>query len=84
MWETTADYHRVRNNVLLATAGNAYGPQFGPAYPPSYDYEPERFACGCSSEDTDGVDCGHAGINYPAEEYPEREITEIDVVWADV
>jgi hypothetical protein len=62
------DHIAYRNQVLLATAGHAYGPQFGPENPP--EYIPRILDCGCSEEDTDGVDCGHAEINYPATEQP--------------
>jgi hypothetical protein len=47
-----------RSQVLLATAGHAYGPQFGPANPPEFYYEPRILACGCSEEDCNGLDCG--------------------------
>jgi hypothetical protein len=45
-----------RNQVLLATAGNAYGPQFGPAEP--REYIPQILECGHSEEDCDGTECG--------------------------
>lgn len=72
------DTNALRTQQILATGGNAYGPQFGPAEPASYYYVAEHFPCGCSEEDTDGIDCGHAEINFPAHE-PEERITELDV-----
>jgi hypothetical protein len=41
-WDTYGEYVSWQNSVKLATAGNDYGPQFGPAEPPSYYWIPER------------------------------------------
>ncbi len=61
MSEWCTDPGWVRTQTLLATGGNAYGPQFGPANPPEYYYEPKTLACGHSEEDCDGVECGYPG-----------------------
>ena len=53
------DHNAYRNQVLLATGGNDYGPQFGPANPPSYYYVAQILPCGHSEEDCDGRECGY-------------------------
>lgn len=64
----TLDHTAYRNQVALATGGNAYGPQFGPANPPEYYYEPRTLECGHSEEDCDGVECGYrASDEVPAD-----------------
>lgn len=65
-----------RNAVLLATAGNDYGPQFGAALPASYYWEPRILDCGHSEEDCDGIECGRLP------QHSADQVTEADVAWA--
>jgi hypothetical protein len=58
MWDNHGEYVSWQNSVALANAGNDYGPQFGPANPRSFYYEPQLLGCGHTSEDCDGVECG--------------------------
>jgi hypothetical protein len=79
MWDSyPGGYQGYQNQILLATGGNAYGPQFGPAEP--REYEPQMLECGCSEEDCDGFECGHSPYYDMPEDYhfwqgttPERE-----------
>ena len=74
MWETYAEYVSWQNDVILATTGHDYGPQFGPAEPREYD-GPSILPCGHSWEDCDG------GCDYEPEEPDEERITEADIAW---
>lgn len=45
MWDGYGGYQAYQNQVLLATGGHDYGPQFGPALPRDYydeEYEPDE------------------------------------------
>lgn len=61
------DHIGYRNQALLATAGNGYGPQFGPADPP--ECIPRILDCGCSEEDCDGQECGRAPLREVPADY---------------
>lgn len=74
MWDVFGEQVDWQFQVKLAN----YVP--GPLNPRSYYYEPGIFPCGCSEEDTDGLDCGHGHINYPPAE-PKEQVTELDLAW---